>query len=151
MARSMYIYPSGTGWSSPKSKSHYDQRSVNQYALVPSPHSVRGIISEQILIRHHEVYIKAKFFTVPMGGLHVKHEVESEILVPSQNLLWDQEKPRKTSILLANCCKLTSSQQPSIKYANPNSSPYLCFFFFPFSFSPLKTFTSCFLQNVICI
>jgi hypothetical protein len=34
-ARSPYIYPSGTGWSSPKSKSRYDRRSVSMsWALV---------------------------------------------------------------------------------------------------------------------
>jgi hypothetical protein len=27
-------------------------------------------------------------------------------------------------------CKLTSSQQSDIKYASPNTSPYMCFFFF---------------------
>jgi hypothetical protein len=41
-----YIYPSGIGWSSPKSsqksKSRYDRRPVNQYVLVPSPLSIKG-------------------------------------------------------------------------------------------------------------
>jgi hypothetical protein len=36
-ARSPYIYPSGTGWYSQKSKSRYDLRSINHYVLVPSP------------------------------------------------------------------------------------------------------------------
>jgi hypothetical protein len=46
-ARSPYYYPSGTGWSSPKSKSHYDQWSVNQYVLVPSPRGFKGTLSER--------------------------------------------------------------------------------------------------------
>jgi hypothetical protein len=36
-ARSLHIHPPGTGWSSPKSKSRYNQQLVNQYVLVSSP------------------------------------------------------------------------------------------------------------------
>jgi hypothetical protein len=46
-------------------------------------------------------------------------------------------------------CKLTSSQQPGIKYASPITSPYLCLF--SFFFFSLKSFTSCFYKNYICI
>jgi hypothetical protein len=42
----IYIYPSGTGWSSPKSKSRYNRQPVNQYVLVPSPCRFRGAPSE---------------------------------------------------------------------------------------------------------
>jgi hypothetical protein len=31
------------------------------------------------------------------GGLHEKHAVQRGIWVPTQHLLWDQGKPRKTS------------------------------------------------------
>jgi hypothetical protein len=69
---------------------------------------------------------------LPLGGLHEKRAVQCEIWVPTQHLLWDQEKPWKTLIELASC-----SQQSGIKYASPNISPYLCCCFF-FSFFPYK-------------
>jgi hypothetical protein len=37
------------------------------------------------------------------GGLHEKHAVQRGIWVPTQHLLWDQAKPRKTLIELAEC------------------------------------------------
>jgi hypothetical protein len=33
-----------------------------------------------------------------VGGLHEKHAVQRGIWVPTQHLLWDQGKPRKTLI-----------------------------------------------------
>jgi hypothetical protein len=67
---------------------------------------------------------------LPLGGLHVKHAVQRGIWGPTQHLLLDQGKPRKTLIEFAvagpSGCKLTSSQQSGIKYTNPNISPYLC-------------------------
>jgi hypothetical protein len=36
------------------------------------------------------------------GGLHEKHAVQRGIWVPTQHLLWDQGKPRKTLIGLAS-------------------------------------------------
>jgi hypothetical protein len=56
------IYPSGTGWSSQKSKLRYDRRSVYHYVLVPSPRGFKGAPSKRISIRQQEGYIKAKFF-----------------------------------------------------------------------------------------
>jgi hypothetical protein len=42
------------------------------------------------------------------GGPHEKHAVQRGIWVPTQHLLWDQGKPRKTLIELAgqylHCC-----------------------------------------------
>jgi hypothetical protein len=66
-ARSPYIYPSGTWWSSPKSKSRYDRRPVNQYVLVPSPLGIKGVPSEWILIQHQDWYIKETFFYITIG------------------------------------------------------------------------------------
>jgi hypothetical protein len=40
-------------------------------------------------------------FLLPLGGLHVKHAVQRGIWVPTQHLLWDRGKPRKTLIELA--------------------------------------------------
>jgi hypothetical protein len=37
---------------------------------------------------------------LPLGGLHVKHTEQRGIWVPTQHLLWDQGKPRKTLIEL---------------------------------------------------
>jgi hypothetical protein len=37
----IYIYPSGTEWSSPKSR--YHRRPVSQYVLVPSPLDIKGL------------------------------------------------------------------------------------------------------------
>jgi hypothetical protein len=58
------------------------------------------------------------------GGLHEKHAVQREIWVPTQHLLWDQGKPRKTLIELAGrrtfWMQLTSSQQSGVEYASPN-------------------------------
>jgi hypothetical protein len=36
-----------------------------------------------------------------LGGLHGKHVMQLGIWVPTQHLLWDQGKPRKTLIELA--------------------------------------------------
>jgi hypothetical protein len=38
----------------------------------------------------------AKFEKLIFGGLHEKHAVQRGIWVPTQHLLWDQGKPRKT-------------------------------------------------------
>jgi hypothetical protein len=43
----------------------------------------------------------AKILKLPSGGLHVKHTEQRGIWVPTQHLLWDQGKPRKTLIDLA--------------------------------------------------
>jgi hypothetical protein len=44
----------------------------------------------------------AKIFeNLIFGGLHEKHAVQRGIWVPTQHLLWDQGKPRKTLIELA--------------------------------------------------
>jgi hypothetical protein len=64
----IYIYPSGTGWSSQKPKSRYDQRPVNQYFLVPSPLDIKGVPSERIAILHQEMYIKANFICYHREG-----------------------------------------------------------------------------------
>jgi CTP synthase (UTP-ammonia lyase) len=70
---------------------------------------------------------------LPLGGLHVKHAVQCGIWVQTQNLLCDQEKPRKTLIKMVvagpSGSKLTSCQQSGIKYAIPTIIPYLCFCF----------------------
>jgi hypothetical protein len=36
-----------------------------------------------------------------LRGLHVKHTVQRGIWVPTQHLLWDKGKPRKTLIEMA--------------------------------------------------
>jgi hypothetical protein len=41
--------------------------------LVSSPRVSRRAPSERISIWYQEGYIKAKFFMLPLGGLHVKH------------------------------------------------------------------------------
>jgi hypothetical protein len=90
-----------------------------------------------------------------LGELHVKYVAQHGIWIPTQHLLWNQGKPRKTLIELTGRrifrMQLTSSQQSSIEYASPNIIPYLCCFF-SFLFSPpLKTFTSCFYKIFMCI
>jgi hypothetical protein len=42
------------------------------------------------------------FENLIFGGLHEKHAVQRGIWVPTQHSLWDQGKPRKTLIELAN-------------------------------------------------
>jgi hypothetical protein len=43
------------------------------------------------------------------GGLHEKHAVQRGIWVPPQHSLWDQGKPRKTLVELANEVSFTFS------------------------------------------
>jgi hypothetical protein len=43
----------------------------------------------------------SKFLMLPLGGLHGKHAVQRGIWVPTQHLIWNQGKPRKTLIELA--------------------------------------------------
>jgi hypothetical protein len=43
---------------------------------------------------------KTKILKLPLGGLYVKHTEQRGISVPTQHLLWDQGKPRKTLIEL---------------------------------------------------
>jgi hypothetical protein len=131
--------------------------------LISCPRGFRGATSEWILNPTSGGVHEVKFLLLPLGGLHVKYAVQRGIWVPTQHLVWDQGKPRKTFIELAgrgtSGCKLTSSQQSGIKYANPNTSPYLCcffFFFLPFLFFSFflgggNTFTSCLYKYFICI
>jgi hypothetical protein len=44
------------------------------------------------------VTMKTKILKLPLGGLIVKHTEQRGIWVPTQHLLWDQGKPRKTLI-----------------------------------------------------
>jgi hypothetical protein len=67
MVRSPFTLFSGRGWSSPKSKSRYDRRSVSQYVLVPSPRGFRRAPKE------FQSDIKATFLKLSFGGLHIKH------------------------------------------------------------------------------
>jgi hypothetical protein len=108
------VYPSGTGWSSPKSR--YDRCPVNKHVLVPSSPGITGVPSERISIQHQEEYIKAKFFMLPLGGLHVKHVVQCGIWVPTEHLLWDQGKPQKTLIELAGhrTFRMQTDLQPAV-------------------------------------
>jgi hypothetical protein len=46
---------------------------------------------------------------LPLGGLHVKHTEQRGIWVPTQHLLWDQGKPRKTLIELGLPASSTAS------------------------------------------
>jgi hypothetical protein len=75
---------------------------------------------------------------LPLGGLHGKHAVQRGIWVPTQHLLWEQGKPRKTLIELAGRrtfrMQLTSRKQSSIKSANPNIGPYSLLLYFSFLF-----------------
>jgi hypothetical protein len=63
-ARSSYLYPPGTGWSSPKSKSKVTLKPTASLSicLVSSPLGYRRAVHvfERILIRHLEGYIRAK-------------------------------------------------------------------------------------------
>jgi hypothetical protein len=52
---------------------------------------------ERNLVRHYE----GEILMLPLVGLHVTHAVQRGIWVPTQHLLWDQGKPRKTLIQVA--------------------------------------------------
>jgi hypothetical protein len=97
---------------------------------------------------------------LPLGGLHGKHAVQRGIWVPTQHLLWDKGKPRKPLIELAGSrtfrMQLTSSQQSSIKSANPNISCYCiflfcCFFFFLSFFSFFSQQVTYFVFNYLYV
>jgi hypothetical protein len=45
--------------------------------------------------------LRQKLFMLPLGRLRVKHAEQHRIWVPTQHLLWDKGKPRKTLIELA--------------------------------------------------
>jgi hypothetical protein len=66
-----------------------------------------------------------EILTLPLGGLHVKPAVQRGIWLPTQHLLWDQGKPRKTFDRVYRTQDPPSSQQSGIKYPSPNISPYL--------------------------
>jgi hypothetical protein len=82
------------------SKSRYDRRPVNQYVVVPSPLGIKGVRSEKFQFDIRRCTLRRNFL-LPLGGLHEKHAVQRGIWVPTQHLLWDQRKPRKTLIELA--------------------------------------------------
>jgi hypothetical protein len=71
-----------------------------------------------------------EILTLSMGVLHVKHAAQSGNLGTKSAFVLG---PRKTTenldrvgrSLEPSGCKLHSSQQSGIKYANPNVSPYL--------------------------
>jgi hypothetical protein len=42
-----------------------------------------------------------RILMLTLGGLHERHDVQRGICVPTQHLLWDREKTRKTLIELA--------------------------------------------------
>jgi hypothetical protein len=119
--RSPYIlYPSGTWWSSPESKSCYDRRSVTQYVLVPRPRGFRWAPSEEFQSDIRRGTLRRNFL-LALGGLHVKHAVQRGIWVPTQHLFWDLGKPRKNLIELAG--HRAFRFQTGIEYASPNVSP----------------------------
>jgi hypothetical protein len=96
-------------------------------------------------------------FRSHVSVVHGKRAVQRGIWVPTQHLLWDQGKPRKTLIELAGRRtfrkELTSSQQSGIKSANPNISPYSLLLYFSFLFSFLFFFPtrSYFVFTIICM
>jgi hypothetical protein len=62
--------------------------------------ALEGSAFERKVIRHQEGYIRATFLMLLLGGLHVKHALQRGIWAPTQHLLWDKEKLRKTLIEL---------------------------------------------------
>jgi hypothetical protein len=50
------------------------------------------------------------------GGLHEKHAVQRGIRVPTQHSFWDQGKPRKTLIELADrmTFRMQTDYQPAV-------------------------------------
>jgi hypothetical protein len=138
---SCFDIPPGTVGSSLKSKSRYDRLPVNQYVLVSSPRGFGRTAFERSLIRHYEGHSRAKFFTLPLGGLHVKHAVQSGIWVPTQHFLWDQGKPRKTFGRSQNLPDWLLASSPEL---NTRTLTLVPIYAGSFS-SSLKTFTSCLL------
>jgi hypothetical protein len=53
------------------------------------------------------VHIKTKFLVLSVGGLQEKQAVQRGIWLPTQYLLWDQEKPRKTDVEVEVTSRLT--------------------------------------------
>jgi hypothetical protein len=142
------IYPSRTGWSSPKSKSRYDRQPVNQYVLVSSPLGIKGFHPKEFQSNIRIGTLRRNLFSYHwedcMWSMQCKVEFGYQLSICS-GTKENYGKPWSSwPVAGPSGCKLTSSHQSGIKYASPNTSPYLCFCFF---FS-LKTFTSCFYKNL---
>jgi hypothetical protein len=55
-----------------------------------------------------------------LGGLHERHAVQRGIWVPTQHLIWDRGKPRKTLIELAGrrTFRMRTEFQPAVRHLN---------------------------------
>jgi hypothetical protein len=73
------------------------------------------------------VSVGSKFFTLPLGGLHGKHAVQSGIWVPTQHLIWDQGKPRKTLIELVGFRTFSTSRIHLITSTNETDKKHCLF------------------------
>jgi hypothetical protein len=116
------------------SKSRYDRRPVNQYVLVPSPLGIKGVPSERFQFDIRKCTLRRNCWCYHwescMRSIQCNVEFGYQLSICS-GTKEDHGKPwSRWSAAGPSGCKLTSIQQSGIKYANPNTSPYLCFFFF---------------------
>jgi hypothetical protein len=138
------------------SKSRYDWRPVNQYVPVPSPLDIEVVPSEKFQFDIRRCTLRLNCWCYHWEGCMRSMQCNAEFgyqLSICSGTKENHGKPWSSwPVAGPSGCRLTSSQQSGIKYASPNTSPYLRFFSFPppLLFS-LKTFTSCFYKNCICI
>jgi hypothetical protein len=74
------------------------------YCLIRDSTNLEG----QVPVFQSHVSAVRNFQFLPLGGLHGKHAVQRGIWLPTQHLLWDHGKPRKTLIELASFSKSKS-------------------------------------------
>jgi hypothetical protein len=142
-----------------KSKSCYYRRPVSQYVPALSPPGIEGVPSEktQFYIRNCTLRRNPWFhhWEGRMRSMQCNVKPGYQLSICS-GTMENHGKPWSSWPVAGPLrCKPTSSQQSSIKYASPNTSPYQCFFFFfscflfffPFFFSFLWKHLQIFLQK----
>jgi hypothetical protein len=60
------------------------------------------------------------------GGLHENHALQRGIWVPTQHLLWDQGKPRKTLFIVNKIYRFVRTSQET-HYVSDTSSTGSCY------------------------
>jgi hypothetical protein len=130
-----------------KSKSRYNRRPVNQ----PSPLGINGVPSEKFQFDIRRCTLRRNCLCYHWEGCMRSMQCNVEFGYQLSICSGTKENHGKPwlscSVAGPSGCKLTSSQQSSIKYASPNTSPYLRFFSFLFYLFSFINIYKSFLQK----